>query len=293
VCRCNYPAAPRRRTRFGYEDVRLLRDDGNGAAVPNRRNMLAHIEWLIGDARAGDNLFFHFSGACCLGPCCCAELLLQSDVRSASCSTATRHEWQITVHCVMMHLQVSWQSGMRSSTYVLDGAACCPQITPEISLLILAMHLAPTERQSQQEANAAPAAPVGHGDQKFDWSRKETDGKNETVIPSDYAWNNWFLRGAIVDDELNRRLVRPLPKGCILHCLTDTCHSGTNLDLPHVYTVCDKTHAISIRKEGGRCVLLPCFECSCGYVNSSKLSADLRNIPRRDISDPFEPVERT
>lgn len=49
---------------FGYQedDIRVLRDDGKGRVWPTKRRILAHIDWLIGDARNGDNLFFHFSG---------------------------------------------------------------------------------------------------------------------------------------------------------------------------------------------------------------------------------------
>ena len=36
----------------------------------------------------------------------------------------------------------------------------------------------------------------------------------------------------IVDDELNTFLVNPLPQGCRLHAIVDTCHSGSVLALP-------------------------------------------------------------
>ena len=55
----------RRGAQFRYKDIRILRDDGKGDRrhLPTRRNIMAHIDWLVGDARAGDSLFFHFSGA--------------------------------------------------------------------------------------------------------------------------------------------------------------------------------------------------------------------------------------
>ena len=39
--------------------------------------------------------------------------------------------------------------------------------------------------------------------------------------------------GMIVDDELNRLLVNPLPPGVRLHAIIDACHSGTALDLEY------------------------------------------------------------
>jgi len=37
----------------------------------------------------------------------------------------------------------------------------------------------------------------------------------------------------VVDDELNRLLVNPLPQGVRLHAIIDACHSGTALDLEY------------------------------------------------------------
>ncbi len=42
------------------------------------------------------------------------------------------------------------------------------------------------------------------------------------------------------DDELHELLVRPLPVGCRLTALFDSCHSGTVLDLPFVYATSGK-----------------------------------------------------
>ena len=89
----------------------------------------------------------------------------------------------------------------------------------------------------------------------FDRTLRERDGKNETIIPTDYASYKW-RRGEIVDDELNALLVRDLPARCTLHCLTDTCHSGTNMDLPHVVTMND-SFSTKWRKEPARCAPAP------------------------------------
>ena len=41
----------------------------------------------------------------------------------------------------------------------------------------------------------------------------------------------------ILDDELHRILVEPLPTGCKLTALVDACHSGSVLDLPYQYAI--------------------------------------------------------
>ena len=71
----------------------------------------------------------------------------------------------------------------------------------------------------------------GHGGQARATEGDEADGYNETILPLDYQ-----NAGQIEDDELHFRLVRPLPMGCRLTALFDSCHSGTALDLPYVYS---------------------------------------------------------
>ncbi|KAL4438686.1 hypothetical protein ABPG77_006290 [Micractinium sp. CCAP 211/92] len=67
----------------------------------------------------------------------------------------------------------------------------------------------------------------GHGSQQRDYSGEETDGMNETLCPMDFK-----QAGEIVDDELNRMLINPLPTGVKLHAIIDACHSGSVMDLP-------------------------------------------------------------
>lgn len=71
----------------------------------------------------------------------------------------------------------------------------------------------------------------GHGGQARATEGDEADGYNETIIPVDFQ-----SVGQMEDDELHARLVRPLPMGCRLTALFDSCHSGTALDLPYVYS---------------------------------------------------------
>lgn len=42
--------------------------------------------------------------------------------------------------------------------------------------------------------------------------------------------------GQITDDIMHDIMVRPLPPGCRLTAVFDSCHSGTALDLPYIYS---------------------------------------------------------
>ncbi|KAK1430271.1 hypothetical protein QVD17_12900 [Tagetes erecta] len=70
----------------------------------------------------------------------------------------------------------------------------------------------------------------GHGLRQPDFSEDEVDGFDETICPLDFR-----TAGMIVDNELNDTIVRPLKTGVKLHAIIDACHSGTILDLQHVY----------------------------------------------------------
>ncbi|KAJ3556726.1 hypothetical protein NP233_g11913 [Leucocoprinus birnbaumii] len=71
----------------------------------------------------------------------------------------------------------------------------------------------------------------GHGGQIEDQDGDEADGFDEVIFPLDYK-----DKGMIVDDELHDIMVSPLPTGCRLTALFDSCHSGTVLDLPYIYS---------------------------------------------------------
>ena len=93
---------------------------------------------------------------------------------------------------------------------------------------------------------------AGHGSQKRDYSGDERDGMNETLVPTDHN-----QAGQLVDDELNKRLVNPLPPGVLLHALLDACHSGTGLDLPYVTKMDKRTGHLFWESEGPtRCGVL-------------------------------------
>lgn len=71
----------------------------------------------------------------------------------------------------------------------------------------------------------------GHGSQLSERSqrvRDEKDGLDETIVPLDYS-----SAGQILDDDLRRLLVDPLPAGVRLTALIDACHSATSFDLAY------------------------------------------------------------
>ncbi|KAI0055439.1 hypothetical protein BV25DRAFT_175640 [Artomyces pyxidatus] len=70
----------------------------------------------------------------------------------------------------------------------------------------------------------------GHGGQTRDLDGDETDGYDEVIFPLDYK-----TAGVITDDEMHDIMVTPLPPGCRLTALFDSCHSGSVLDLPYDY----------------------------------------------------------
>ncbi|KAL3515530.1 hypothetical protein ACH5RR_022432 [Cinchona calisaya] len=70
----------------------------------------------------------------------------------------------------------------------------------------------------------------GHGLRQIDFEGDETDGFDEAICPLDFE-----TAGLIMDNDINKMIVDPLTEGVILHAIIDACHSGTVLDLPHVY----------------------------------------------------------
>lgn len=75
----------------------------------------------------------------------------------------------------------------------------------------------------------------GHGSQLPTSDYNETDGMDECLCPVDYAFekkDNGFIR----DGWLNKVLVAGLPVGAKLRACFDSCHSGSCLDLPYIWT---------------------------------------------------------
>ena len=90
----------------------------------------------------------------------------------------------------------------------------------------------------------------GHGGQTKDLDGDEEDGYDEVIYPVDFRQN-----GHITDDEMHRIMVKPLQAGVRLTAIFDSCHSGTALDLPYIYSTQGILKEPNLAKEAGQGLL--------------------------------------
>ncbi|KAI0342819.1 hypothetical protein BDW22DRAFT_1428962 [Trametopsis cervina] len=90
----------------------------------------------------------------------------------------------------------------------------------------------------------------GHGGQTKDTDGDEGDGYDETIYPVDFK-----EAGQLVDDVMHDILVKPLPPGCRLTAIFDSCHSGSALDLPYIYSTEGKVKEPNLAAEAGQGLL--------------------------------------
>jgi len=86
----------------------------------------------------------------------------------------------------------------------------------------------------------------GHGGQTKDLDGDEEDGYDEVIYPVDFR-----TAGHIVDDEMHRIMVQSLRPGVRLTAIFDSCHSGSALDLPYVYSTQGLLKEPNLAKEAG------------------------------------------
>ncbi|KAK3207550.1 hypothetical protein GRF29_103g1317148 [Pseudopithomyces chartarum] len=90
----------------------------------------------------------------------------------------------------------------------------------------------------------------GHGGQTKDLDGDEDDGYDEVIYPVDFR-----TAGHIVDDEMHRIMVQTLQPGVRLTAIFDSCHSGSALDLPYIYSTAGVIKEPNLAKEAGQGLL--------------------------------------
>ncbi|RXK41046.1 metacaspase-1 [Tremella mesenterica] len=131
----------------------------------------------------------------------------------------------------------------------------------------------------------------GHGGQTKDLDGDEDDGYDEVIYPLDYKQS-----GQIVDDEYSwlmrhALMVRPLPAGCRLTAIFDSCHSGSCLDLPYIYSTEGKIKEPNLLAEAGQGLL----SASVNYLrgDSGALLKGLMGIGKTVLSNNSGAADKT
>lgn len=104
----------------------------------------------------------------------------------------------------------------------------------------------------------------GHGGQTEDLDGDEEDGYDEVIYPVDFK-----SAGHIVDDEIHYHVVKPLAPGVRLTAIFDSCHSGSVLDLPYIYSTKGILKEPNLAKEAGQGLLEAAGHYARGDVASA------------------------
>ncbi|KAI8390155.1 caspase domain-containing protein, partial [Blakeslea trispora] len=133
----------------------------------------------------------------------------------------------------------------------------------------------------------AEADDSGHGGRIEDVHHDEDDSFDETIYPLDFEQFEG-TSGQIIDDDLHDLLVRPLPPKCRLTAIFDSCHSGTVLDLPYVYSTQGEIKEQNLFKYAGKGFL----SAGIAYAQGDKegalasiMSLGKQLMEARDVSD--------
>jgi len=108
----------------------------------------------------------------------------------------------------------------------------------------------------------------GHGGQTKDLDGDEEDGYDEVIYPVDFE-----AAGQLVDDEMFFTIVKPLPPGCRLTAIFDSCHSGSAIDLPYVYSTEGKIKEPNLLAEAGQGLLQTGLSYARGDMGGALSSA--------------------
>ncbi|GES94302.1 peptidase C14 [Rhizophagus clarus] len=122
----------------------------------------------------------------------------------------------------------------------------------------------------------------GHGGQAPDLDGDEDDGYDETIMPLDFQKN-----GQIIDDTMHDIMVRPLPPGVRLTAIFDSCHSGTALDLPYIYSTHGKVKEPNLLSEGSNAIMnagMSYLRGDFGGIKTSLISLGKKATSGKSIS---------
>lgn len=122
----------------------------------------------------------------------------------------------------------------------------------------------------------------GHGGVTEDLDGDEESGYDDVIYPVDFQQN-----GHIVDDLMHDIMVRLLPPGCRLTALYDSCHSGTALDLPYVYSTKGVVKEPNLLKDAGTDALLAFLSYERGNYGGalSSLSGVFKKVTKSGSSN--------
>ncbi|BBN70026.1 metacaspase 3, partial [Prunus dulcis] len=115
----------------------------------------------------------------------------------------------------------------------------------------------------------------GHGLRQPDFQNDEIDGYDETICPVDF-----LKEGMILDNDINKTIVWPLKAGVKLHAIVDACHSGTILDLEHVYNRKQRTWINNLPPSGARKSTSGGLAISISACEDDKMAADTTENPQ-------------
>ncbi|RBQ79746.1 hypothetical protein VDGD_08749 [Verticillium dahliae] len=128
----------------------------------------------------------------------------------------------------------------------------------------------------------------GHGGYTEDLDGDEDDGVDEVIYPVDHK-----EAGHIVDDEMHSIMVKPLLPGVRLTAIFDSCHSGTALDLPYVYSTKGVLKEPNLAKEAGQGLLSAVTAYASG--NMSGVFSSLMDFGKKAMNgdDAYEQTKQT
>ncbi|KAL1939251.1 hypothetical protein VTO73DRAFT_10054 [Trametes versicolor] len=157
--------------------------------------------------------------------------------------------------------------GYRSrNTVLLTDDAKDPKLLPTRANILAMMHWLV---QGAKPHDSLFFHYSGHGAQVKDKNGDEIDGYDEVIFPMDHK-----STGYIVDDLMHTIMVKSLPAGCRLTALFDSCHSGSALDLPYLYSSDGRVKGSQVKQKWFDYKSTPADVISWSGCKDSQTSAD-------------------